>query len=98
MMQIHEFAPVQRWSKVVDFAIGIKFAHKFAPVSDGFFIPCESYYWEDKMKRTLEELIDFYTRKKDNYGCISPPLLNVKLENIRLDELHLLLRITGNIS
>ena len=58
----------------------------------------ESYYWEDKMKRTLEELIDFCTKKKDNYGCILPPLLNIKLENIRLDELHLLLRITGNIS
>lgn len=54
-----------------------------------------SYFWSDEMKRTLEELIDLCTKKKNNFGCISPPLLYVKLENVRIDELHLLLRITG---
>lgn len=54
----------------------------------------ESYYWSDEMKRTLEELINLCT-KNNNFGCISPPLLHIKLANVRIDELHLLLRITG---
>ena len=43
-----------------------------------------SYYWSDEMKRTLEELINLCTKKKNNFGCISPPLLHVKLENVRI--------------
>ena len=55
----------------------------------------ESHYCSDELKRTLEELFDLCTKKKNNFGCISPPLLHIKLENVRIDELHLLLRITG---
>ena len=47
------------------------------------------------MKRTLEEIAQLCTQKKDNFGCILPPMLNIKLQNARVDELHLLLRITG---
>ena len=53
----------------------------------------EKYYSEKPMARTLEEI-----RKcahKQSYSCVHPPLLNVPLENIVLDELHLMLRITG---
>ena len=55
----------------------------------------EEYYWSEEMKRTLEEIAQLCTKKKDNFGCILPPLLNIKLQNVRVDELHLLLRVTG---
>ena len=55
----------------------------------------EDYYWNDEMRRTLEDIVQRCTQKKDNFGCILPPLLNIKLDNVRVDELHLLLRITG---
>lgn len=55
----------------------------------------EGYYWSDDMKRTHKQLMDHCTKKKNNYGCIAPPLLHISLENVRIDELHLLLRITG---
>lgn len=32
--------------------------------------------------------------KKDNYGCIEPPLLNIDIHRIVLDELHLMLRVS----
>lgn len=55
----------------------------------------EFYYWSEEMKRTLEDLLHLCMKKKDKFGCINPPLLNIKLDNVRVDELHLLLRITG---
>ena len=29
-----------------------------------------------------------------NYGCINPPLINIELDHVLADELHLLLRVT----
>ena len=55
----------------------------------------EEYYWSEETKRTLEEIAQLCTKMKDNFVCILPPLLNIKLQNVRVDELHLLLRITG---
>ncbi len=55
----------------------------------------EDYYWNDEMRRTLEDILLCCRKKKDNFGSILPPLLNIKLDNVRVDELHLLLRITG---
>jgi hypothetical protein len=55
----------------------------------------ECYYWSEEMKRTLEDLLNLCMKKKDKFGCINPPLLHIKLDNVRVDELHLLLRITG---
>lgn len=54
----------------------------------------EDHYWNDEMARTVDEMKGL-VGKKDNFGCILPPLLNIPLENIRIDELHLFLRITG---
>lgn len=58
----------------------------------------EWYYWTEEMKRTLQDLLTLCMKKKDKFGCINPPLLNIKPENVRVDELHLLLRITGKFS
>lgn len=57
----------------------------------------EEFYWSDGQARTLEEMKEMAHKTSNNFGCINPPLLNIPLENIRVDELHLLLRITGMI-
>ena len=57
----------------------------------------ESFYWSKKLQRTLEDNKNLCKNKKDHYGCINPPLLDIPIENVKVDELHLLLRITGNI-
>ena len=57
----------------------------------------ESHYWGEEIKRTLNEMKDLCGKKKDHFGCISKPLLDIPLENVRIDELHLLLRITGRL-
>jgi len=43
-------------------------------------------------RRTLQSLIDDYETKE--YGCKHLPLLNIEIDHIIPDELHLLLRIT----
>ena len=53
----------------------------------------EKHYSEKPMARTLEEI-----RKcalNQSYSCVHQHLLNVPLGDIVLDELHLMLRITG---
>ena len=55
----------------------------------------EMFYYSENMRRTLEEIRCLCLKKKHNFGCISPPLLDIELGNVRVDELHLLLRITG---
>ena len=44
--------------------------------------------------RTLEEIREMSTTSKDNYCCDKQPLLNIPLDHIVVDELHLMLRIT----
>lgn len=56
----------------------------------------ESFYWTEKLLRTLEENRDLCENKKDHYGCVNRPLLNIPIQNVMVDELHLLLRVTGN--
>ncbi len=56
----------------------------------------ETHYWSDEMKRTLADIKHLCTLKA-NFGCIKPPLLDITIENVRVDELHLMLRITGKI-
>lgn len=56
----------------------------------------ETHYWSDEMKKTLDGIKHLCT-VKDNFGCIKPPLLDIPIENVRVDELHLLLRITGTL-
>lgn len=52
------------------------------------------YYCKPPMSHTLEEVIKYAKAGKREYCCIHEPLINVPLDHIILDELHLLLRIT----
>ena len=46
-------------------------------------------YCSKNMARTLAE-----TKKKtNNFGCIHPPLVDIDIEHVVVDELHLLMRI-----
>ena len=46
------------------------------------------------LARTLQEVKEMSKKSRDNYGCCKEPLLNIELDHIVVDELHLLLRIT----
>ena len=46
------------------------------------------------LTRTLYEVKEMSNKSKDNYGCCKETLLNIELDRIVVDELHLLLRIT----
>jgi len=46
------------------------------------------------MVRTLEEIRKMSTISKDNYCCDKQPLLNIPLDHIVVDELHLILHVT----
>lgn len=56
----------------------------------------EKYYSEEPMARTLKDIRKCANNQSSS--CAHQPLLNVPLENIILDELHLMLRITGKVS
>ena len=55
-----------------------------------------SYYNEEPMSCTLQEIQNLYP-SKDNFGCTHEPLLNIPLTHVIPDELHLLLRITDKL-
>jgi hypothetical protein len=52
-------------------------------------------YWETRDHRTIEDIKS--CALKSAFSCQHQPLLDIKLENVVLDELHLMLRITGII-
>ena len=56
----------------------------------------EKVYTEDKA-RTLKKIQELashsYSSCAQHMGCVLPPLVNISLDQIVLDELHLLLRI-----
>lgn len=52
-----------------------------------------NYYWEIPLVRSLEDIIE--CARKLTYSCVHPPLLKIDVKNIVLDELHLMLRVTG---
>ena len=55
----------------------------------------DDYYDEDPMRRTLEEIKQCASKSKgENYCCVHQPLINIPLDHIILDELHLMLRVT----
>ena len=55
----------------------------------------DDYYDEDPIRRTLQEIKQFASKSKgENYCCVHQPLLNIPLDHIILDELHLMLRVT----
>jgi hypothetical protein len=51
------------------------------------------HYNSAELKRTLKELCNCAGKTTKNYCCINPPLLDIELDHIIPDELHLLLRI-----
>ena len=56
----------------------------------------QNYYWDNKeLKRTIRDVKD--CAEKKTYSCIRnhQPLLDISLENVVLDELHQMLRVTG---
>ena len=54
----------------------------------------ETYYSTSPMSLTLSEVIKYESNGKKEYCCVCKPLLNVPLDHVIPDELHLLLRIT----
>lgn len=55
----------------------------------------DNYYECHPMKRTLQEMQEMAKMPKgENYCCVHQPLLNLPLDHIILDELHLMLHIT----
>ena len=60
----------------------------------------KDYYWSKDLVRNIEEMeslsLSGKGRNADNYGCLHPPLINIPLNHVVPDELHLMLRITGN--
>ena len=53
----------------------------------------EDYYCQADFARTLAGIKQ--CAKKQEKSCVHQPLLNIPLQNIILDELHLMLRVTG---
>ena len=49
-------------------------------------------YWEIPLVRSLEDIIACV--RNQTYSCVHPPLLDIDVSNIVLDELHLML-VTG---
>lgn len=44
--------------------------------------------------RSLKEIKEMCQKKTDNYCCCSEPLLDIDLDHVIVDELHLMLRVT----
>ncbi|KAK3082818.1 hypothetical protein FSP39_006271 [Pinctada imbricata] len=53
----------------------------------------ENFYASDKNKRTVEEMKRM-SQSKSKFGCVRPPLLDIDLDHVVIDELHLMMRIT----
>ncbi|XP_048589349.1 uncharacterized protein LOC116615043 [Nematostella vectensis] len=46
------------------------------------------------MSRSLKEIKELCKKSTDNYCCGAEPLLNIELDHVIVDELHLMLRVT----
>ena len=53
-----------------------------------------TYYSTSPMVHTLSEVMEYVNNGKKEYGCVCEPLLNIPIDHVIPDELHLLLRIT----
>ncbi|XP_020911538.2 uncharacterized protein LOC110249299 [Exaiptasia diaphana] len=58
--------------------------------------PMDFYITDKEMIRTLEDIKK--CALKNSYSCEHVPLVNIPLENIVLDELHLMLRVTDKLT
>lgn len=56
----------------------------------------KGYYWENNIARSIGNFAEWARQNK--FSCAHPPLLNIPLQNVIVDELHLMLRVTGRIS
>ena len=54
------------------------------------------FYYTGEMKRTLQEIKEFHSSTK--FCCIHPPLFDIDLDHVVLDELHLMMRITNRLT
>ena len=72
------------------------FTHFFVPRWD-MSVDKKVYTDISKKARTLQRMKELsshsYSTCSRHLGCVLPPLLNISLDNVVLDELHLLLRI-----
>jgi hypothetical protein len=55
------------------------------------------FYNSEPLKRTLGKMHKQSKCKSCNHGCIFPPLINIELDHVMADELHLLLRVTDRM-
>jgi glutaredoxin len=53
----------------------------------------ESYYSSEKMIRSVEEMKKLHNKKPGNFGSIHSPLLEIDINHVVIDELHLMLRV-----
>ena len=54
------------------------------------------FYNSGELKRTTQEIRYFHGSKK--FCCIHPPLFNIELDHVVLDELYLMMRITDRLT
>ena len=54
------------------------------------------FYNSGELKRTSQEIRYFHGSKK--FCCIHPPLFNIELDHVVLDELYLMMRITDRLT
>ena len=54
------------------------------------------HYWEKPIARDISSFAKWARQNK--FACAHSPLLNIRLENVILDELHLMLRLTDKSS
>lgn len=54
------------------------------------------FYNTGDMRRTLQEIRDFHSSNK--FCCIHPPLFDIELDHVVLDELHLMMRISDRLT
>ena len=60
---------------------------------------CRNFYYMIKLRRTSQQMKDTARKKpKEDFGVLETPLFDIPLEFCVLDELHLLLRITDNLT
>ncbi len=58
----------------------------------------QSFYYMAKLRRTLAKMRQHAKAKGETYGMNYPPLFDIPLDYVVVDELHLLLRITDNLT
>ncbi len=59
-----------------------------------YILSYRCYISNDHEERTQESMHLCYNNPADKKGCVNPPLLNISIDKIIVDELHLMLRIT----